>query len=118
MAKALVFDSLASVAVEQACDKVEELLREEYPDYYQTFRFGIGYGDLPISMQEPFLKVLDAGKKIGLNLNKSYMLAPVKSVTAVIGLTKEQVSTGNRGCATCNLNKTCAYRGMGGHCSG
>lgn len=25
MAKALVFDSLASVAVEQACDKVEEL---------------------------------------------------------------------------------------------
>lgn len=118
MAKALVFDSLASVAVEQACDKVEELLREEYPDYYQTFRFGIGYGDLPISMQEPFLKVLDAGKKIGLNLNKSYMLAPVKSVTAVIGLTKEPVSTKNRGCATCNLNKTCAYRGMGGHCSG
>ena len=51
MAKALVFDSLASVAVEQACDKVEELLREEYPDYYQTFRFGIGYGDLPISMR-------------------------------------------------------------------
>ena len=118
MAKALVFDSLASVAVEQACDKVEELLREEYTDYYQTFRFGIGYGDLPISMQEPFLKVLDAGKKIGLNLNKSYMLAPVKSVTAVIGLTKEPVSTKNRGCATCNLNKTCAYRGMGGHCSG
>jgi 5-methyltetrahydrofolate--homocysteine methyltransferase len=108
MAKALVFDSLASVAVEQTCDKVEELLREEYP----------GYGDLPISMQEPFLKVLDAGKKIGLNLNKSYMLAPVKSVTAVIGLTKEPVSTKNRGCATCNLNKTCAYRGMGGHCSG
>lgn len=63
MAKALVFDSLASVAVEQTCDKVEELLREEYPDYYQTFRFGIGYGDLPISMQEPFLKVLDAGKR-------------------------------------------------------
>ena len=118
MAKALVFDSLASVAVEQACDKVEELLREEYPDYYQTFRFGIGYGDLPISMQAPFLKVLDASKKIGLNLNKSYMLAPVKSVTAVIGLTKEPVSTENRGCATCNLNKTCAYRGMGGHCSG
>lgn len=118
MAKALVFDSLASVAVEQTCDKVEELLREEYPDYYQTFRFGIGYGDLPISMQAPFLKVLDASKKIGLNLNKSYMLAPVKSVTAVIGLTKEPVSTENRGCATCNLNKTCAYRGMGGHCSG
>lgn len=69
-------------------------------------------------MQEPFLKVLDAGKKIGLNLNKSYMLAPVKSVTAVIGLTKEPVSTKNRGCATCNLNKTCAYREMGGHCSG
>ena len=118
MAEAVAIDSLCSVAVEQACDRAELIIKEENPGYYQTFRFGIGYGDLPISMQEPFLKVLDASKKIGLNLNKSYMLAPVKSVTAVIGLTKEQVSTGNRGCATCNLNKTCAYRGMGGHCSG
>ncbi|MFR2511845.1 MAG: hypothetical protein ACLS9K_07420 [Lachnospira eligens] len=42
------------------------------------------------------------------------MLAPVKSVTAVIGLTKEPVSTKKRGCATCNLNKP-AYRGMGGN---
>ncbi|MFR2511846.1 MAG: hypothetical protein ACLS9K_07425 [Lachnospira eligens] len=53
MAKALVFDSLASVAVEQTCDKVETFKRG-ISDYYQTFRFGIGYGDLPISMQEPF----------------------------------------------------------------
>ena len=118
LAKAVISDSMASAAIEQVCDKVEAVIKEELPEYNQTFRFGIGYGDLPISMQEPFLKVLDAGKKIGLNLNKSYMLAPVKSVTAVIGLTKERVSTKNRGCATCNLNKTCAYRGMGGHCSG
>ena len=118
LAKAVISDSMASAAIEQVCDKVEAVIKEELPEYNQTFRFGIGYGDLPISMQEPFLKVLDAGKKIGLNLNKSYMLAPVKSVTAVIGLTKEPVSTKNRGCATCNLNKTCAYRGMGGHCSG
>ena len=94
-----MFDSLASVAVEQACDKVGRTFKREYPDYYQTFRFGIGYGDLPIS-RGSFPKVLDASKKIGLNLNKSYMLAPVKSVTAVIGLTKEPVSTENRGCAT------------------
>lgn len=118
MAKAVVFDSMASVAVEQVCDKVEELLREEYPQYYQTFRFGIGYGDLPIQMQDAFLRVVDAPRKIGLNVNSSHMLTPTKSVTAVVGLTREQVSRTNRGCATCSMNKNCAYRGMGGHCSG
>ena len=107
MAKALVFDSLASVAVEQTCDKVEELLREEYPDYYQTFRFGLGYGDLPISLQGQFLHVLNAPKQIGLNVSSTDMLTPTKSVTAVIGLSKNPIPQRARGCQTCSMNKKC-----------
>ena len=117
MAKALVFDSLASVAVEQTCDKVEELLREEYPDYYQTFRFGIGYGDLPLSQQGEFLKILNAPRLIGLNVGKTDMMTPTKSVTAVIGLTTGEVSSKKKGCMSCNLKGTCRFREAGGHCN-
>ena len=118
MAKALVFDSLASVAVEQTCDKVEELLREEYPDYYQTFRFGLGYGDLPISLQGQFLHVLNAPKQIGLNVSSTDMLTPTKSVTAVIGLSKNPIPQRARGCQTCSMNKKCQFRQKGGRCNG
>ena len=109
MAKALVFDSLASVAVEQACDKVEELLREEYPDYYQTFRFGLGYGDLPISLQGQFLHVLNAPKQIGLNVSSTDMLTPTKSVTAIIGISDTQEKCHIKGCEVCE-KKDCIYR--------
>lgn len=50
--KAFVMDSLASVAVEQVCDKFEQILKEQTQGYYQTFRFGLGYGDLPIEQQK------------------------------------------------------------------
>lgn len=118
MAKAVVSDSLASVAVEQVCDKVELIIKEELPEYNQTFRFGIGYGDLPIEHQKEFLTVLNAPKLIGLNVSSSSMLTPTKSVTAIIGLTKGRVKASNRGCASCNLKGTCRFRKAGGHCNG
>ena len=117
MAKALVFDSLASVAVEQVCDKVEAVIKEELPEYNQTFRFGIGYGDLPLSQQGEFLKILNAPKLIGLNIGKTDMMTPTKSVTAVIGLTTGEVSSKKKGCMSCNLKGTCRFREAGGHCN-
>lgn len=41
MAEAVAIDSLCSVAVEQACDRAELIIKEENPGYYQTFRFGL-----------------------------------------------------------------------------
>ena len=107
MAKAVVIDSLASVAVEQACDRAEEI-----------FRFGLGYGDLPVSLQGAFLNVLNAPKQIGLNVSASDMLTPTKSVTAVIGLSREPVSAKARGCQTCSMRDTCKFRQKGGRCNG
>ncbi len=118
MVKAVVLDSLASVAVEQACDKTEQIIKSEYPDMYQTFRFGIGYGDLPIHLQKDFLNVLNAPKLIGLNVTDSCMLVPTKSVTAVIGLSENEIKGQARGCQTCNMNKRCRFRAKGGHCFG
>ena len=118
MAEAVATDSLCSVAVEQACDKAELIIKEQNPEYYQTFRFGIGYGDLPISLQERFLQVLNAPKQIGLNVSSTNMLTPTKSVTAVIGLSKNPIPPKARGCQTCSMNKKCQFRQKGGRCNG
>lgn len=118
MAEAVVIDSLCSVAVEQACDRAELIIKEENPGYYQTFRFGLGYGDLPISLQGQFLHVLNAPKQIGLNVSSTDMLTPTKSVTAVIGLSKNTIPQRARGCQTCSMNKKCQFRQKGGRCNG
>ena len=116
--EAVAIDSLCSVAVEQACDRAELIIKEENPGYYQTFRFGLGYGDLPISLQGQFLHVLNAPKQIGLNVSSTDMLTPTKSVTAVIGLSKNPIPQRARGCQTCSMNKKCQFRQKGGRCNG
>ena len=108
---------MASAAIEQVCDKVEAVIKEELPEYNQTFRFGIGYGDLPLSQQGEFLKILNAPKLIGLNIGKTDMMTPTKSVTAVIGLTTGEVSSKKKGCMSCNLKGICRFREAGGHCN-
>lgn len=117
LARAVISDSIASTAIEQVCDNVEAVIKEELPEYNQTFRFGIGYGDLPLSQQGEFLKILNAPRLIGLNVGKTDMMTPTKSVTAVIGLTTGEVSSQKKGCMSCNLKGTCRFREAGGHCN-
>lgn len=116
--KALLLDSFASVAIEQLCDKVEERIIEENEGMNFTWRFGIGYGDLDIKLQKEFLNVCGAPKKIGLCTSETCMLTPIKSVTAVIGMSKEEIPKRLKGCMTCNLKGKCAYSKKGGHCNG
>ena len=49
-------------------------------------RFSPGYGNLPLSVQKDFLTLLDAQRRLGITLGESYLMAPSKSVTAIIGL--------------------------------
>lgn len=116
MAKAVVLDSFSSVAVEQVCNKVDEIIAEKYDGYYMTFRFSPGYGDYPLSLQQDFLRMLDAPRKIGLTTNDSFLLMPSKSVTAVMGLSKNPIERKKRGCAICNMRGKCRYRRNGEHC--
>lgn len=116
MAKAVVLDSLSSVAVEQVCNNVDEIIAEKYDGYYMTFRFSPGYGDYPLSLQQEFLRMLDAPRKIGLTTNDNFLLMPTKSVTAVMGLSKTPVERKKRGCAICNMRGKCGFRKNGEHC--
>lgn len=116
MAQATIIDSMASALVEQACDKVEEIIRNELKGYKLTWRYGLGYGDFPLEGQKQFLNVLDAQKKVGVCVNNSFILTPTKSVTCVIGAGKGNVNDSERDCEFCNLKNSCQFRKRGERC--
>lgn len=116
MTRSFVTDCLASAAIESVCDSAEKDMRSKLPDKFFTWRFSPGYGDLPLDLQQTVLSVLNAGKRIGLNVTDSMMLVPSKSVTAVIGVSDEPVLKRNRGCPDCNMFETCSFRKGGFHC--
>ena len=112
MAKAVVVDSMASVAIEQFMDKIEDELKERYKGLYFTNRFSPGYGDYPLEKQREVVKILNTEKKLGLSLSDSLLLNPTKSVTAVIGLNKNEVKgkiNCTSKCMKCG-NENCPYR--------
>ena len=117
MEKALVADSLASAAVEQACELAEEEIRAAVGNYGYTWRFSPGYGDFPLETQREFLKLIDAPKRIGVNVTEDLILVPGKSVTALIGVSENEIPKARRGCGSCNMRERCQYRKNYGHCS-
>lgn len=90
--KAVIFQACAAAYLEEYCDNVECLIKEEVgEDCRFKPRFSPGYGDFSISHQGSVLQMLGAQKKIGLTLTEANMMSPSKSVTAFIGIynTKE-----------------------------
>ena len=65
-------------------------------------------GDWRLEDQRQLLMLLDCTKRIGLTLTDGYMLTPIKSVTAVIGLTEDTVCNTSK-CAAC-VNRACEFR--------
>ena len=114
MALALTLQAAAAAMIEAYCDEEAERLAAHFAPkkLYLRPRFSPGYGDFPLSFQPVLLRALDAPKRIGLTCTQSCLLAPTKSVTAVIGLSAAPASaqTACAGkCASCE-NKTCPYR--------
>ena len=117
MAKAVIYDALGSAFVEAGCDQAEREIAERFPDLHLTDRFSPGYGDLPLTLQPQLCAVLDAERRLGLTVSQSLLLNPVKSVTAVIGLSDAPQPARIRGCAHCNLRETCTIRKGGSTCA-
>ena len=77
----------------------------------QRPRFSPGYGDWKLEEQKLLFPVLDCAKRIGLTLTDGLMMAPSKSVTAIIGLSENVECVWNK-CMTCK-NINCPYRDTG-----
>ncbi len=104
--KGMVTDAIGSAAIEAFCDYINRKVGDT--DYLRP-RFSPGYGDLPLDCQQILLDSLEAKKHIGLALTESKMLTPVKSVTAIIGVSKEKTKCKNKkGCMVCD-RKNCPY---------
>lgn len=108
-ASALVAQGTCAAAIEAWCDKICEILSEEFAPLFLRPRFSPGYGDLSLEVQKDIISYLDCRRKIGLTLTNSLMLTPTKSVTAFVGLGKSEKICNIRGCGACNM-KNCVFK--------
>lgn len=115
----VLMDAAASVFVEDVIEEMETEARQEYKqaERYLTSRYSPGYGDFPIGVQNELLRLMDAGRKIGLYATSSHILTPRKSITAVCGLSVEPVTGYLAGCDTCTLAADCQYKKEGKTCA-
>lgn len=115
---AVVLDAAASVLVEQYADAAEALLRAgvEREGRYLTGRFSPGYGDLPITLQDALLRLLNAQRAIGLTVTGSGILVPRKSITALLGSAAHPVQGQLAACDDCTLAGRCERQGEGRYC--
>lgn len=111
MSRAVILQACAAAAIESFCDEQEEALRKsvEGESLFLRPRYSPGYGDFPIQWQHTLLSMLEAPKRIGLTATDSCMLAPTKSVTAIIGLTYDETDCHIRKCMGCK-SKNCPFR--------
>lgn len=123
MLHSLLLDSLANAAIEEVRMDLEKSLAEEYQEYEINWQFGIGYGDLPLSLQQDFLTLIHAKEEIGVSANNSSILIPLKSVSGFIGLKRKgnnlgqekqkelhRKTCGRNSCETCSMNDRCMFR--------
>ena len=82
-ARHFITDALASAVAEALADKAEEILCEGVS---HRPRFSPGFGDLSIELQPRILEFVNANRLLGITMNNAYLMSPVKSVTAFIGI--------------------------------
>lgn len=111
ISKAVVMQAAAAAMIEAYCDEVNGILKEEYQkrNQYLRPRFSPGYGDFPLESQVQIAGALEMGKRIGVMLTDSLLMAPSKSVTAVIGISEKPHLCERKGCEACHKTD-CAYR--------
>ena len=118
MLDGMALDACASVRADVLCDEVEgEIFRELREGEHPTMRFSPGYGDAPLTASADLIALLDATRRIGLAMTRSYMMTPIKSITALIGISDRNEDR-TRNCSRCAARPDCPYRKRGETCGG
>ncbi len=109
--RALVMQAAAAGYIESWCDQLNDRLKEKAAmrGLYLRPRFSPGYGDFPLEAQREIFQALQVEKRVGIALTDSLLMLPTKSVTAVIGAGKENLSCALQGCEVCS-KADCLYR--------
>lgn len=85
--RAVVFDAVASEMTDSSLDWLMDYFNKKLARKGKglTKRFSAGYGDFLLKDQKAIFGLLRL-KRIGISINKSYILIPEKSVTAAAGV--------------------------------
>jgi cobalamin-dependent methionine synthase I len=87
-----ILDAIGSETTDAVADKLHwEILADlaKKEGFQVTPRFSPGYGDWPVTVQKEFLKVC-GGEQIGISTTPSSLMIPRKSVSAVLGWSKNK----------------------------
>ena len=121
MSQGLIMEATATAVIEEFCDQNQLCMEAELNRRQKTLRprFSPGYGDFAIKHQRDMIKLLDTPRQMGLTLTDGCMLAPAKSVTAVMGIADFDSDGGGtnqderrctvKGCEACD-KIDCQYR--------
>ena len=107
--EAFVTESIGSVTVEKAMDKIQSQLENamEIDGKKITNRYSPGYCDWVLSEQQVLFSYI--GKHpTGITVNSSSLMQPIKSVSGIIGIGTD-VKKQPYGCSICK-SSTCVYR--------
>ena len=111
----MLLDAAATSAVEQAADSMEKAIFQEVSrnGYKMRWRFSPGYGDWSLMQQKDLFR-LSGAEEIGMKLSIAMMMIPRKSITAIIGLAKNEIIDEKKinalnKCASCE-NIQCVMR--------
>lgn len=110
MGRAAVGQACAAVWMDDCCDEYCMALEGGLASGEVLLPpFSPGYGDFSLSHQGTLLGLLDAGRRLGVSLTAGGMLVPEKTITAVVGISREKTEGCRQKCMGC-AKKDCAFR--------
>lgn len=109
IAKSVMINACASAYIEEFANFSQKEIENTLKSEYLRPRFSPGYGDFDLKYQKNILNSLNSSKNIGLTLTDSLILMPIKSITAVIGISKINSDCEIHGCEICS-KKDCEFR--------
>lgn len=107
--RAFFVDTIGTVAVEKAMDKIQALLREEQErlGLHTSNRYSPGYCGWHVSEQHKLFRFFPVDY-CGITLNESSLMNPIKSVSGIIGIGRN-IKHEAYSCSICDLSH-CIYR--------
>ena len=111
LTKAVILDAIGSVAAESVAEHFNQVIANEAKKkkLHCSIRFSPGYGGWKLEAQR-FIFDLLPSEKIGVRLNRSFMMIPRKSVSFAVNLSKNRFKDKNSDpCKVCGL-KECRFR--------
>lgn len=82
--KAIIADAAGSAYIEEVMDHINNEIMSKKKNI--TRRFSPGFGDLDIKVNKELIRIYNAERRLGITINQNYLMSPMKSVTAFIGI--------------------------------